>query len=230
MNIFEDYLIKIENTIKKANQDNLLELPENLSGINEGASFDAIQEARDKRLIQAEDDQIAKAKIEASYDSLLMDSLKARQLGKVSNAAASASEKEKSLKIIGNDGGSSLLTRIGNLNFASQKGNSKGLIPNLSFPEGQGLMIRLAFGLLALVVILSSPDESIEIILSLSTLGLFISLVRRGRKPLPSLGWSVVFLSTGYILGGLIVSNLELANNHSLLLSIDISPNNVTEL
>jgi len=34
MNIFEDYLIKIENTIKTANQDNLLELPENLSGIN----------------------------------------------------------------------------------------------------------------------------------------------------------------------------------------------------
>ena len=34
MNIFEDYLIKIENIIKKANQDNLLELPENLSGIN----------------------------------------------------------------------------------------------------------------------------------------------------------------------------------------------------
>ena len=34
MNIFEDYLIKIENTIKKANKENLLELPENLSGIN----------------------------------------------------------------------------------------------------------------------------------------------------------------------------------------------------
>ena len=34
MNIFEDYLIKIKNTIKKANQDDLLELPENLSGIN----------------------------------------------------------------------------------------------------------------------------------------------------------------------------------------------------
>ena len=34
MNIFEDYLIKIENTIKKANKDHLLELPENLSGIN----------------------------------------------------------------------------------------------------------------------------------------------------------------------------------------------------
>ena len=34
MNIFEDYLIKIENTIKTANKENLLELPENLSGIN----------------------------------------------------------------------------------------------------------------------------------------------------------------------------------------------------
>ncbi len=34
MNIFEDYLIKIENTIKTANKDNLLELPDNLSGIN----------------------------------------------------------------------------------------------------------------------------------------------------------------------------------------------------
>ena len=31
-------------------------------GLNEGASFDAIQEARDKKLIEARDDQIAKAK------------------------------------------------------------------------------------------------------------------------------------------------------------------------
>ncbi len=31
-------------------------------GINEGASFDAIQEARDKKLIELGDDQITKAK------------------------------------------------------------------------------------------------------------------------------------------------------------------------
>ena len=33
-------------------------------GINEGASFDAIQEARDKKLKEVGDDQITKAKIE----------------------------------------------------------------------------------------------------------------------------------------------------------------------
>ena len=38
-------------------------------GINEGASFDAIQKARDKKLIEAGEDQIIKAKVEAAYDS-----------------------------------------------------------------------------------------------------------------------------------------------------------------
>ena len=34
MNIFENYLLKIEKIIKSARKDNLLELPDNLSGIN----------------------------------------------------------------------------------------------------------------------------------------------------------------------------------------------------
>ena len=34
MNIFEIYLDKIIDLIKKANQDNIITLPENLSGIN----------------------------------------------------------------------------------------------------------------------------------------------------------------------------------------------------
>jgi len=45
-------------------------------GLNEGASFDAIQKAKDKKLNEAGEDQITKAKIEAAYDSLLMVSLK----------------------------------------------------------------------------------------------------------------------------------------------------------
>ena len=63
-------------------------------GLNEGSSFDAIQEARDKKLIEAGEDQITKAKIEAAYDSLLMVSLKSRQLGNASNEAITASKKE----------------------------------------------------------------------------------------------------------------------------------------
>ena len=37
-------------------------------GINEGATFDTIQKARDEKLIEAGDDQITKARIESAYD------------------------------------------------------------------------------------------------------------------------------------------------------------------
>jgi len=73
-------------------------------GINEGASFDAIQEARDKKLIEAGDAQIEKAKIEAAYDALLMVSLKSRQLGNASNDAINASKKENEVKKVGDMG------------------------------------------------------------------------------------------------------------------------------
>ena len=86
--------------------------------------------------------------------------------------------------------------------------------------EGYGLTIRLVFGILALVILLISPPESIELILSLSTIGLFISQVRRGRRPLPSLGWSVVLLSIGLIVGGLISGDADSQNTiHSLITS-----------
>ena len=55
--------------------------PYSLLGVDQNASFEDIQKARDKKLIEAGDDVLLKAKIESSYDSLLMDSLKARQLG-----------------------------------------------------------------------------------------------------------------------------------------------------
>ena len=86
-------------------------------GINEGASFDAIQEARDKKLIEAGEDQITKAKIEAAYDSLLMVSLKSRQLGNASNEAITASKKENEAKKVGEIRPGSLLTRLKNLNL-----------------------------------------------------------------------------------------------------------------
>ena len=79
-----------------------------------GASFDAIQEARDKKLIEAGEDQITKAKIEAAYDSLLMVSLKSRQLGNASNEAITASKKETEAKEVGEIGPGFLLTRLKN--------------------------------------------------------------------------------------------------------------------
>ena len=89
-------------------------------GINEGASFDAIQEARDKKLKEVGDDQITKAKIEAAYDSLLMVSLKSR-LGNASNEAINASKKENEAKKVGDIGPGSLLTRLKNLNLLNTR-------------------------------------------------------------------------------------------------------------
>ena len=69
--------------------------PYEILGIDEGANFEDIQKARDLKVNEAGDDLIAKAKIESSYDQLLMGSLKARQSGSVSFDAKNASIKEK---------------------------------------------------------------------------------------------------------------------------------------
>ena len=182
--------------------------PYSMLGIESGASFDAIQKARDKLIAELGDDPQTKAKIEASYDALLMQSLKERQLGKVSNAAASASQKEKSKKnVVGEKViGSSILTRLKGSNTQRTDTSGKGPFPELSLPEGQGLTIRIAFGLLAVVLILVSTSGGIQLVLSFSTIGLFVSQIKRGRKPLPSLGWSILLLSIGLIIGGVIIT------------------------
>ena len=54
---------------------------------------------------------------------------------------------------------------------------------------------------------------------SLSTIGLFFSQVRRGQKILPALGWSVVLLSIGLFIGGLISSGSGLSYENILDLS-----------
>ena len=194
--------------------------PYSLLGVDRNSTFEDIQKARENKLIEAGDDLLLKAKIESSYDSLLMDSLKARQLGRMSNEAVNASQKEKN---VGNGNlpalKNSLLTKIKSLSSTSSSDTQDNSF--ISLPDGEGLTIRLSLGVFVIVLLLVASDSYIQIILSVSTIGLFISQLKRGRKAISSLGWSVVFLSTGYILGGLIVSNIELANNHSLLLSID---------
>ncbi len=192
-------------------------------GLEPGASFDAIQKARDQLITEVGDNPKAKAKIEASYDTLLMQSLKDRQLGKLSNAAANASKREEAKKSVGADQnlGTSILTRLKGANPQSKDSSVNNLLPELSLPDGQGLTIRVAFGLLAVVLVLVSNSGGIELILSFSTIGLIISQIKRGRRPLPSLGWSVVLLSIGLIIGGLIISGTTGQSDLTMPLSKD---------
>ncbi len=190
-------------------------------GINEGASFDAIQEAKDKKLIEAGDDQISKAKIEAAYDSLLMVSLKSRQLGNVSNEAINASKKENEFRKVGDIGPGSILTRLKNLNLPKYEASTSSLLPSLDLPSGQGLNIRIALGILAFLLLLIVPSESVELILSFSTIGLFISQSRRGRPFFSSIIWCILLLSVGLLSGALLLGSAQSFINGSGSLSTD---------
>ncbi len=188
-------------------------------GLSSNASFEDIQKARAQKLSEAGEDVIKKAKIESSYDSLLMESLKARQLGKVSNEAANASKKEnngidKTITSIG----SSLLTRFSDNNSFNKDNNNNSFF---SIPDGEGFVIRMSLGFLIIVLFLITPDSNIQLILSLSTIGLFISQIKRGRRIFQSLGWSVVFLSCGYIIGGIIANGLVGVDDQALIFSIE---------
>ena len=178
-------------------------------GLNEGATFDDIQKARDKKLLNAGDDLITKAKVEAAYDSLLMVSLKSRQLGNASNEAINASKKESEVKKVGELGPGSILTRLKNINLPNYETSSSKFIPDLELPSGQELTIRISLGILAFLLVLIVPSDSIELILSLSTIGLFISQARRGRPLFSSLIWCVLLLSVGLLSGSLLLGGAQ---------------------
>ena len=177
-------------------------------GLAPDASFDQIQKAREDLLKELGEDSIARAKVESSYDAILMESLKERQLGKLSKDALNASKKEEKFIIKGTEETGSLITRLRNFSSSSSSETNSNILPELSLPDGQGLTLRIVIGLLAFLLVLVSPSSDIQIILSLSTIGVFVSLVKRSRKVLSSLGWSVVLLSVGLIIGG-IISNGE---------------------
>tara|TARA_B100000700_G_scaffold271957_1_gene315211 strand:+ start:5779 stop:6468 length:690 start_codon:yes stop_codon:yes gene_type:complete len=195
--------------------------PYSILGVKEGATFDDIQKARDKKLVQAGENQISKAKIEAAYDSLLMISLKARQLGNASDDAVNASKKEDESKKVGESAPGPLLTRLKNLKFPSYQNSTLGFVPNLELPVGQELTIRISLGILAFLLILIVPTGSVELILSLSTIGLFISQMRRGRSFSSSIFWCIILLTIGLISGSFLLGGAQTFMVNSSSLSSD---------
>ena len=194
--------------------------PYEILGLDSGASFEEIKEAKEKKVYEAGEDVLKKAKIESAYDNLLMVSLKERQLGKVSNAAVNASEREKYNKGQGvGTIGNSLLTRLRVPENTNQKDQNINLLPSLNLPSGNGLYIRISLGFLAIILLLISPDQSAQLIISLSTIGLFVSQIKRGKKPISAAGWSVVLLSIGYIIGGLLMGDSSLNSENLTYIS-----------
>ncbi len=188
--------------------------PYEILGVQEGADFEVIQKARDLKVKEAGENLLLKAKIESSFDQLLMGSLKARQSGNVSFEAQNASKKEKQInKLINND--FPLLSKIKNLKNNNNKSNEYSL-PKINPPSFDNLSIKLSVGLLFLIILLISPDPYNRLLLSISTLILTYIQLKSGKKFISSLGWSVTFLSIGLIFGGLFETNSfiqEISNN-----------------
>lgn len=199
--------------------------PYEILGVDEGADFEDIQKARDLKVKEAGEDLLLKAKVESSFDQLLMGSLKARQSGNVSFEAQNASKKEKQInKLINND--FPLLSKIKNLNNNGNKSNEYNL-PKITPPSFDNLSIKLSVGLLFLIILLISPDSYNRLLLSISTLILTYIQIKSGKKFISSLGWSVTFLSIGLIFGGLFETNSfiqEISNNSLSIQKIQSLP------
>ncbi len=198
------------------NKNNNEKTPYQVLGVNEGASFEDIQKARDIKVKEAGEDLILKAKIESSFDKLLMGSLKARQSGNVSLAAESASQKEKQVNTLLNNN-FPLLSKI--KNFKNNDNNvNQNRLPKISIPSFDDFLIKLSLGILFLILLLISPDSYNRLLLSISTIILTYIQIKSGKRFISSLGWSVTLLSIGLIFGGLFETNsfIQEVSNNSL--------------
>ncbi len=198
-----------------SSKNNSEKSPYEILGVSEGAAFEDIKKARDLKVKEAGEDLILKAKIESSYDQLLMGSLKARQSGNVSYEAVSASKKETQINQFTNN--FPLLSKIKNLNNNS-KNLSQYSLPKITPPSFDNLSIKISVGLLFLILLFISPDSNNRLLLSISTLILTYTQIKSGKRFIGSLGWSVTFLSIGLIFGGFLETNslIQEVSNNSL--------------
>ena len=174
-------------------------------GITADSGFEAVQHAKAAALAAAGDDPQARSKVEAAYDAVLMARLRERQTGKISMAAANASEREQQISSASTtaSNGPGVLTRLRQLSIPSPSVSSASWAPSLDLVEGQGLLVRAAIGAVAVLLLLASPGGA-ELVLSLGTIGAFVSQVKRGRRPLGALGWSLLLLAVGLAMGAVL--------------------------
>jgi len=176
-------------------------------GITADSGFEEVQRAKAAALSSAGDDPQARAKVEAAYDAVLMARLRERQSGKVSMAAANASAREQqgATQAAGGAEGNGVLTRLRQFSPPTPTVSPAGWVPELALVEGQGLLVRAGVGVVGLLLLMATTGTA-DLVLSLATIGLFVSQVRRGRRPLASLGWSLLLLAVGLAAGAFVLT------------------------
>lgn len=197
-------------------------------GISPEASFDAVQEAKQARLAELGDDPQAKARIEAAYDAVLMDRLKERQQGKVSSAARSASQREATRPALATPPTRPALPALPSLPSLGRPAFQppKLSLPRVALAEGRERWFPLAGHGALLALLLFAPAASAELVLALATGVTVVNLQRRSGRLLAAVGWSVLLLSLGLLVGGLVLQLLDPA----LPLGLPLSPQQVQSL
>lgn len=186
-------------------------------GVAPDAGFDAVQAAKTKRLSDVGDDPIARARIEAAYDAVLMDRLKERQQGRVSSAARYASQREQASPPP-NRPALSALPSLPQLP-PSRLPRPSFTAPRLKLASGRELWFPLATDGVLLLLLLTLPTAAPELLTALATGVTMLNLQRRNGRFLAAVGWSFALLCLGLIVGGLLAGGLGVPLTQSLPIS-----------
>lgn len=180
-------------------------------GLSQDATFEQVQAAKARCISDVDGDDQARARVEAAYDAVLMARLRGRQQGQVSPAAATASQREEGVGSAPLTGpsfpGTNVLQKL-RTNFPDPGQSLASLTPQWSLVEGQGRLVRVIAGIVGLGLIVVSV-ASVQLVLALACIGVFLSQVRRGRRPLASLGWTLLALLVGLVVGSLFTTALS---------------------
>lgn len=180
-------------------------------GLSQDTTFEQVQAAKARCIAEVDGDDQARARVEAAYDAVLMARLRGRQQGQVSPAAATASQREEGVGSASLTGpsfpGTSVLQKL-RTNLPDPSQSLASLTPQWSLVEGQGRLVRVIAGIVGLGLLLVSV-ASVQLVLALACIGVFLSQVRRGRRPLASLGWTLLALLVGLVVGSLFTTALS---------------------
>ena len=91
--------------------------------------------------------------------------------------------------------------------------------------EGQGRLVRVIAGIVGLGLLLVSV-ASVQLVLALACIGVFLRQVRRGGRPCASLGWTLLALLVGLGVG----SWLTTALSPTALQQLSITPAQIQAL
>ncbi|MEB3305291.1 MAG: CPP1-like family protein [Cyanobacteriota bacterium] len=179
--------------------------PYTLLGIAPQSTFEEVQAARQAKLDAIGDDPLARSKVEAAYDAVLMDRLKERQQGRVSSAARSASQKETLPTPVRPP--LAQLPNLPSLSIPRIGGGSSKPGQSLSFSLATGrerLFPLISHGVL-LVLALVFPGTAPDALLALAALTTLVNLQRRNGTFGRSVAFTVLLLALGLGLSQLLL-------------------------